>query len=278
MPGGYVSDPHRGVGRVDALPARAGGAIDVDPEVVGVDRDIDVLGLRQDKDARGRGVDPALRLGGRYPLHAVDAALVLEPGERRLTGLRGPARLDRDGDVLVAAEVGLLGVEQLGLPAPTLGVAEVHPQQVPGEQRRLVAPLTRLDLEDDVAVVVRVARDQQVGELLGELLAPCGQLGGLHDERRVLAAQLHRGVQVRADREPLLVGRHQRGQLGEATAEPPRGALVGVDRRVGELRLEVRVLTDQIVDLLEHGTSLGGRTAAPAPAMRTAPLPEGTAP
>ena len=45
-------------------------------------------------------------------------------------------------------------------PTP-LGVAQVHPQQVAGEQRRLLAALARLDLEDDVLVVVGVARQQQ---------------------------------------------------------------------------------------------------------------------
>src|SRR3712207_8361266 len=52
--------------------------------------------------------------------------------------------------VLVAAEVAGLGVEDLGLPALPLGVAQVHPQQVAGEQRRLLAALAGLDLEDDV--------------------------------------------------------------------------------------------------------------------------------
>ena len=58
-------------------------------------------------------------------------------------------------------------VEDLGPPAAALGVAQVHPQQVTGEQRRLLAALAGLDLEDDVAVVVGVARDQQQRSLLG---------------------------------------------------------------------------------------------------------------
>ena len=55
--------------------------------------DLDVLGLGKHQDAGRRGVDPALRLGGRYPLHAVHATLVLEPGERRFTGLGVPRAL-----------------------------------------------------------------------------------------------------------------------------------------------------------------------------------------
>ena len=63
-----------------------------------------------------------------------------------------------------------------------------------------------------------------------------------------------------ADREPFPVRRHERCQLGEAPTEPSCSTLVGVDRGVGQLGLELGVLTDQFVDLLEHGTSLGGRT------------------
>ena len=91
MPVGQVRDAHRGVGGVDALAARAGRAVDVDAQVVRVDRDVDVLGLGQHEHAGGGGVDPALRLGRRHPLHAVHAALVLQPGPRRLARL-GRAR------------------------------------------------------------------------------------------------------------------------------------------------------------------------------------------
>ena len=121
--------------------------------------DVDVLGLGQHEDAGGAGVDAALRLGDRHPLDAVDAAFVLQPcstdGAARS---RGPSTATTD--VLVAAEVGLGGVESLGLPALPLGVAQVHPQQVAGEQRRLVAALARLDLEDDVLVVVGILGQQ----------------------------------------------------------------------------------------------------------------------
>jgi peptide chain release factor 1 len=43
---GLVGDAHGGVGRVDGLAARPRRAVDVDLQVVGVDRDIDLLGLR----------------------------------------------------------------------------------------------------------------------------------------------------------------------------------------------------------------------------------------
>ena len=63
--GRQVGDPHRGVGGVDALPARSARAVDVDPEVRLVE--LDLLGLRfverGDHVERGeRGVPPLLRV------------------------------------------------------------------------------------------------------------------------------------------------------------------------------------------------------------------------
>ena len=85
-----MGDADGGVGGVDALAARAAGAEDVDAQVVRVDLDLDVLGLGQHEDAGGGGVDAALRLGDGHALHAVDAALVLQPGVRRLPGSTPP--------------------------------------------------------------------------------------------------------------------------------------------------------------------------------------------
>ena len=82
MPLRQVRDPHGGVGRVDRLAARARRAVDVDLQVLVVDRDLDLLGLGHHGDGRRRGVDPALRLGRGHALDAVRAALALEDGER----------------------------------------------------------------------------------------------------------------------------------------------------------------------------------------------------
>ena len=76
---GQVGDPDGGVGGVHALPAGARRAEDVDAQVVRVDADVDLLGLGQHEDAGRGGVDAALALGDRHPLHAVHAALELQP-------------------------------------------------------------------------------------------------------------------------------------------------------------------------------------------------------
>jgi hypothetical protein len=237
-----VGDPHGRVGRVHALAARARGAEHVDLQVVVVDLHLDRLGLGRDEHARRRGVDAALGFGHRYPLHAVHAALVLQPGPGAVAALA----LHRDRGVLDPAQAGDGGVQDLGLPAAPLGVTLVHPQQVPGEQRGFLAAFPRLDLEDGVAVVVGVARHEQLAQLLLEFLAAGGELVGLVSERGVLAAEVAGRLLIRRGLLPLPVGVHDRGQLGVTAAKRARFLLVGVHGRVGERVLQLRVLAHQV--------------------------------
>ena len=129
-----------------------------------------------------------------------------------------------------------------------LGVADVHPGQVGGEQRRLLAALTGLDLEHDVVGVVRVARRQQIGELGVELVDGGLQLGDLGGERLVVGGQLARGLQVAAGGLQLAVGRNDRRDLGEPPADPAGRGGVGVQAGIGELALQVGVLGQQRVN------------------------------
>jgi hypothetical protein len=105
-------------------------------------------------------MDAALRLGDRHPLHAVHAAFVLQPRPHAVRRRRAPARLDRDRHVLAAAEAGHGRVDDLGLPAPALGVPQVHAQQVTGEYRRLIPARARAYLQKDIAFIARIARQQ----------------------------------------------------------------------------------------------------------------------
>ena len=170
----------------------------------------------------------------------------------RVAGLDGAACLDRDLDVLVAAEVGLLGVQDLGPPPATFGVPQVHPQQVGGEQRGLLAALACLDLEDDVLVVHRVAWHQQQGQPLGDALALCCRRVGLSSELGVLGGQLAGRDLVLAELEPLAVGGDDRAQLGMPLADPAGCRGIRVQRRVGHLLLKVGVLALEGEAVLEH--------------------------
>ena len=150
------------IGGVDRLPAGPRRAIDVDAQVGVVDLDVDFLGLGQHRDGRRRGVDPPAAFGRGDALDAVDPAFELQPREHAIAGDRG------DG-FLVAADVGLRGVDQLELPAIFLGEALVHAQQVAGEQSRLVAAGAGADFEHRGAFVGAVLGQQlQRQRALGE--------------------------------------------------------------------------------------------------------------
>jgi len=125
-------------------------------------------------------VDAALGFGHRHPLYPVHAALVFQAGPH--AGGPGSRCLDRHGRVLVPAEAGHGGVEYLRLPAPALRIAQVHAQQVAGEQGGLLAALPRLHLEDDVLAVAGIAGNEQVPQPLLEPGAALGDLLGLGRE------------------------------------------------------------------------------------------------
>ena len=100
-----MGDAHRGVGGVDALATLARRPVDVDAKVGLVDLDfLDLFGLGIGEHARRRRVHAALRLGDRNPLHAVHAALELQPRPDAVYGVALCG--DRQRGVLVAAEVG----------------------------------------------------------------------------------------------------------------------------------------------------------------------------
>ena len=152
-----MGDADSGIGLVDVLATRAGGAEGVDADVLVVDLDLDILDLGQDRDGGGRGVDPAAGLGGRNALDAVDAAFELQPAEDALAG-------DGGDDLLVAAGIALGGRVQFDLPAAGGGVTGVHAEQVAGEQGRLVATGACADFQHGRGVLVGVTRGQQQGD------------------------------------------------------------------------------------------------------------------
>ena len=218
--------------------------------------DVDLLGLGQHQDAGGAGVHPALRLGDRHPLHAVHAALELQQGVRRLAGLGRALGLHRDGHRLVAAEVGLGGVEDLDLPAAGLGVPGVHAEQVAGEQRRLLAALPGLHLEDRVLVVGRVARDQQPAQPLLGLVA-AGRPAPRPRRRTPGPRRRARGRRSTSSPSalPVAPGADDRRQRGVALVELLGQPGVGVRLGRGELLLELGVLGEHALDGLEHRLS-----------------------
>src|SRR3546814_3231529 len=121
-----MGDAVRAVGRVDMLPARAAGPVDVDLQVIVVDRDVDLLGLGQHRDGRCAGVDTPAAFGNGDALDAVDAALEFELGEDALPRNAGD-------HLLVTADLGLIRRDDFDLPALRIGIAAVHAEQVARE-------------------------------------------------------------------------------------------------------------------------------------------------
>src|SRR2546427_12301539 len=130
--GGEVCDPDGAVGGVDALTAGSLRAEHVDPQVFLFDLDVDVLGLGEHGHRSGGRMPPALRLGLGDPLYPVHARLVAQ----RAVDARPPGGEER---LLQAREIPFGQRANLALPALPLREPGVHPEQLRGEQRRLVA-------------------------------------------------------------------------------------------------------------------------------------------
>jgi hypothetical protein len=80
--------------------------------------------------------------------------------------LRVRTLADETGDdLLVAAVLAGTLADDLDFVALSLCVACVYPEQVAGEDRRLVAAGAAADLDEDVALVVRVGRQRRHLEL-----------------------------------------------------------------------------------------------------------------
>ncbi len=125
--------------------------------------------------------------------------------------------------------------------------------QVAREQRRLLAALARLDLEDQILGVVRVARREQFGQALLDQRQRVGERLGLDRECRVLGRELPGGFQIGPGLGQLAGRLVDRRQLREAPADLAGRVLVSVDRRVSEARLQLRILGEQIGEAAAFG-------------------------
>ena len=252
--GRHVGDPDRGVGGVDALAARAAAAEDVDAQVVLVDRHVDLLGLGQHQHAGRAGVHAALRLGDRHPLDAVHAALELQQRVRRLARLRGALGLHRDGHGLVAAEVGLGGVEHLDRTSRAASAYRVYMRSRSPANSADSSPPSP-DFTSRIASLSSVGSRGTSRRRSRSSASPrCFAKGvGLVGERRVLGGQLAGRLEVA--RRSCCHSRQvadDRAQLGVALVEPLGQPRVGVGLGRGQPALELGVLGEQALDGLEH--------------------------
>ena len=172
-PGGQVSDSHRRIGLVDVLSPGARGAEGVDAQVRRIDRYVgDWICFGKHSHRARRSVDTALGFGGGHPLHPVTARLELELRIHILAD-------DACDHFLVAAHVAQALRNHLDLPLVALRKARIHSKKIARKKRRFVAAGACADLEKDVALIVRVPRQQDTLQLRFELLHACDRRLGL---------------------------------------------------------------------------------------------------
>ena len=149
-----MGDPHRAVGGVDVLPARARRTIGVDSQFTLVDLDLDVV--------VDLGINPYTGEAGVAPCRAVVRADPHQPMNPAF-GLQiaiGVLALDQQRRRLDARLFARMMIDQLDLHAVTLAPAAVHPLQHPGPVLAFGPARASVDL--DIAVVgVGLARQQR---------------------------------------------------------------------------------------------------------------------
>jgi len=232
---GQVRQPHGGFRSVDVLAARAGGAEQVDAQVVRVDLHIHFLGLGQYRDRRRARVDAPSGLGFGHALHAMRPALKLEPG------IRPPAGDHADG-FLAPAQLRLGQTRHIHRIPPPFGIPGIHLEKVHGKERRLFPARARADLHDDVLIVVGVLG----GQGKADFLLQAGCLG------------LERGKFLPRQLFELRVAGGERFPRG---GDLPHDAQIFP--RAGQRFLQVRVLFEAVAPAfgVRHGVGLGQEQA-----------------
>ena len=247
-----MGDAHGGVGSVNALTARAGGAVGVDAQVGLVDLDVNFLGLGKYGDGSRGGLNAALGLGLGNALDAMHAGLELHDGVDAVA-------LDLELDGLKAAGLAGAGVEHGGLPAARLAEALIHLVQIAGKDGRLVATGGGANLDDGVLVVVGVARDEHVLDVFLELGKLGLVFGDVHLEHLLLIGigsiveHFLGSLDVIERADVLARGSDEVGLVRVLLVETRELLDIGGDGRVGKLFLELLVGLDNLFELVAHG-------------------------
>ena len=173
----------------------------------------------------------------------------------------GAVALDDRRDGLDPSDAGVVAVHDLDLPAAPLGVALVHPEELGGEERGLVAAGAGADLQEDVAGVVRVPGEQEDLELLLDRLEAFGErcaLGGGHLVELVAGRerlrQLARAVELPRDLAVLLGLPDDRLELRQRLLGLADGAVILDERRIREAGFDLVVLAPDVFQFFEHGS------------------------
>ena len=242
---------------------------------------VDLVLLGQDRHGAGGSVNASLCLGRRHALHAMGAGLEFQPRERAAAG-------NAADDLLVATVLAGAFAEYLGGEALRFRVARVHAVELAGEDRRLIAAGAGADLEEDAALVARIARQQQLAQLLllrleaplepHDLLVPEGAHAGVG-----VALQLARSdeLALQAVVEPHALGQRLQARILDRQVAELRRAPgdLGAREQPADLLEPVGELLQALADGFLHGCSIAearrgcrlalprGRRAQPQPIL-----------
>ena len=177
-------------------------------------------------------MDASLGLGLGDALDAMRSGLELEARVHVFPG-------DAGDDFLVAAVFTGALAHHLHVPAVVGGVIVVHAEQVAGEDRRLIAAGGGADFEKDVAVVVRVFRQQQRLDIGFKFFDKPPRLRDfllrhLADGRIFVLEHGLRGFQLLVGRAVIAVQLHHRIDFGVFLRQLAELVLLADDFRVGE--------------------------------------------
>ena len=194
------------------------------------DVDLDRLGLGQD----GRRWRPRCGCGRRSRWRGTRWTRCTPLSNLRRAKTFSP--LDAGDELLDAAEIGLLPLDHLQLPASSFGIASIHLLQVAREERCLLAAGARSNLQDRGPGIGRVPRQE----------------GELQRRRPKFACRLQFGKLDPCELRHLGVVQHHLG-LGNLHLQPPPGAnLLGNG-------LQFRVFPGQVCDLARIGARVQTR-------------------
>ena len=162
----------------------AGGVVDVDAQVLGVDIDLDVIGQnRKDLNAGERRLSALLLVCGRDAHKAMHALL----GAKHAVGV---VPMHREGGVINTNDLGLGRVVDVHRPTAPVAVAQVHAEKHAAPVLRFEATLAGGHRHDGVTVVKIIREPAGKLELRKVLLERAGDRGRLGEKvviRRLLA-------------------------------------------------------------------------------------------
>ena len=176
----------------------------------------------------------SLRFGFGHALHAVSARLELELGIRALAD-------DARDDFLVPAHLARAFGDHLDLPFVALGKTVIHAKQVAREQGRFVAARAAAHLDENVALVVRIDRQQRALQIsLQRFHARPRRLHLVVGERLQVGIGEHvlRGGQITLALLPLAIQRHDRRDFGMLARQRAKSIEIARDVRRGEQTVE----------------------------------------